>query len=1267
MEQDDLDFAQAPYGGGFLQLVSAAAKLESSQEDVDKKDPDYPDRFAVRHMASSIRHLPENRTYESPVASEDEEANYDQTMRASQISGRQDSTTALNYAEHLVQSELRQRSESNASTLDLAAKLQQIFKLVETEEIIGEYPCWLLNTVLVQGYMYVTRHRICFYAYLPQKDTIVKSGYLSKKSRATRRLLRFYAQIKNEVLTYYSHPNDLYFPSGQIDLRYADDAELSDVNEHGKSSHFKLYTQLKTYLFKADSEASASEWVKSIKKVIFCCKNDGDAVKIDIPIANIIDVEQCDALEFASTTRVRAIHDETFAVLDHYFSFFSDNLDAAEVIRKLVEQHVPVSTKAIALSDSPKPMIEQVRNTTFSLHPDQPSKVRKPCDSRRASLDLLRSSIDLSRSSMDSQRSQTVDSTDKGHTQKKHKKKASISSLSSPLRKLGFMGSKKSKLKKEDTGSFGLGALTLSLDEINKAGNDSSLFQDSPEQSTTDSDGSPPGVEKAVPAWNIAEWMRKRSVAIGNNFPGKAYVDRVSGMLTGDAPLREKGLSESPSMLIYSDEDDEDDDPEKEASEERFRAHFAAAPEEKLLQTWNGFVFRTFPLQGKLYLSDARFCFRSTLVGTRTKMIIPLKDIENVHKQKGYAPGFHGLVAVIKSREELFFEFTQSKDRDECASMLLEMIERCENNDLSEQITALKERVEKDRLDHLALERAHKKHHSDVDRPPPENVNQDHPPILFDSPQTSMVNFKPTASLRITCLTIGSRGDVQPFVALCKGLKKEGHQVKIATHEEFREWITDHGIDFAPVAGDPAELMRICVEHGLFTVSFIREATAKFRTWIDDLLTSAWSACQYTDVLIETPSAMAGLHIAEALGIPYFRAFTMPWTRTRTYPHAFAVPDSKKGGNYNAMTYTLFDSLFWRAISGQVNSWRKKTLNIHATNMTKMRTDKIPFIYNFSPSVVPPPIDWHEWVRISGYWFLDNPDSIAGRDWEPPDDLSQFIRKARADKKKLIYIGFGSIVVSDPKAVTKNVVESVMKANVRCILSKGWSDRLDKTAVTEPEVPLPPEILQIRSAPHDWLFQQIDAAVHHGGAGTTGASLRAGIPTIIKPFFGDQYFWGSRIEDLGVGVQVKKLNVNNLTKVLKAVDDPKIIAKAKVIGEKIRSENGIKTAIEMIYRDLEYARNLVRNPHVHSGHEPSDAEESFVYVGDDDGATVSSPRQGATSESEDFDDRDIMQVPSNLNTPEYTSIGQTARNILKTISFPTIPPSLPPFKGPSSH
>lgn len=293
---------------------------------------------------------------------------------------------------------------------------------------------------------------------------------------------------------------------------------------------------------------------------------------------------------------------------------------------------------------------------------------------------------------------------------------------------------------------------------------------------------------------------------------------------------------------------------------------------------------------------------------------------------------------------------------------------------------------------------------------------------------------------------------------------------------------------------------------------------------------------------------MAGIHIAEALEIPYFRAFTMPWTRTRAYPHAFAVPNHKMGGAYNYMTYVFFDNIFWQSTAGQVNRWRRKSLGLRPTTLDKLQPNKVPFLYNFSPSVVVPPLDFSDWIRVTGYWFLDE-----AKDFVPPRPLVDFIQKARDDNIPLVYIGFGSVVVPDSKAMTQNIIDAVLKADVRCILSKGWSDRLDKKDATIPEVPLPSCMFQISSAPHDWLFKQIDAAVHHGGAGTTGASLRAGVPTVIKPFFGDQFFFGNRVQDLGVGLHIKRVTENTLGKALWiASHDQRMKDRARRLGEQIR-------------------------------------------------------------------------------------------------------------------
>ena len=653
-------------------------------------------------------------------------------------------------------------------------------------------------------------------------------------------------------------------------------------------------------------------------------------------------------------------------------------------------------------------------------------------------------------------------------------------------------------------------------------------------------------------AAGLAGYLRSRSKKMSNLLATESmgYVEKVSGMWAGGR----KHYSDAEGVLSDDRLQDLDDENNSTKHGDRFREHFALPASEKLQATYFGFLQRVLPLYGKIYISNKNVCYRSLFKGTRTKMVLPLKDIETVDKEKGFRFGYSGLVLVIRGHEELFFEFSQPEARDDCAITILERLGPMQSFLDSGLLTQEdEEEAETARAENKMLQEARK---AGRNRYKPESLGrvdcvehaQEASPTFFDDPQASILNFKPTESLRITCLTIGSRGDVQPYIALCKRLLEEGHRPKIATHAEFKAWVTKHGIEFATVDGDPAELMRICVENGMFTYSFLREASVKFRGWIDELLTSAWKACQDTDILIESPSAMAGIHIAEALGIPYFRAFAMPWTRTRAYPHAFAVPEHKMGGAYNYITYVMFDNIFWKATAGQINRWRKKDLGLRSTSLDKLQLNKVPFLYNFSPFVVVPPLDFSDWIRVTGYWFLDE-----ASDWSPPNALIDFIARARADEKKVVYIGFGSIVVSDPAALTKTVVESVLRADVRCILSKGWSDRLGSRAATVAEVPLPAEIHQITSAPHDWLFKQIDAAVHHGGAGTTGASLRAGLPTIIKPFFGDQFFFGSRVEDLGVGICMKKVNVSLFSRALwEATHSQRMINKARILGEEIR-------------------------------------------------------------------------------------------------------------------
>ncbi|TGZ83089.1 UDP-Glycosyltransferase/glycogen phosphorylase [Ascodesmis nigricans] len=1162
----------------------------------------------------------------------------------------------------------------NVKPGDLAKKISEIFGLPDLELVETEYPCWLLQSVLLEGYMYITKGHICFYAYLPKKaDRNTKTGYLSKRGKSTLKFTRYWFVLKGDVLSYFSDPKDLYFPSGTIDLRYGISASLVETKPGIEPTAFTIQTDQKHYYFKADSATNASEWVKAVQKAIFRTHNDGDSVKIAIPKSTIIDVEDSPVLNMTDTLKINVLDPETHVIDEYFFSFFEDGAEALARIRNVVKAYqdekaskarsgssTPLASRSGELSIVPPPR-EFVRTTVVGRSP-----IGSLRPSPRHSLEFSRSSFDVCRRSSDYTREtlkelsepgrHSLDDRSRRRTQPKNSREvsrdSSISStsygessgmrISSSASPSGSQILSRSDVFRSPT----MKSFKRSFSRSRKHGKDSehSGYDEPPSPNATirlepptrrhTADSSHGGIESSHDSEGMldnhsdptlqeikkkgkfplqraslwAGWIGERSKkAVGSLIPTQPmeYLEKVSGMWHGG-----KKNYRHPSGIGPPEDLEHDSGDDLELAEERFRNYFSLPVTENLVAAYFGHLFRVLPVYGKFYLGTRHICFRSLLPGTKTKMILPLEVVENVAREKGFRLGYSGLVITIKGHEELFFEFAKQEARDDCVVRIFQSLDKA--SDVTEDdyrggsVNATAER------EHTYLKNVHKRlEHKDFTQHFPENsqITEDQD-SFFDDGTGSIICFKPEP-MNITCLTIGTRGDVQPFIALCLGLMKDGHKCKIATHPEFKEWVEGYGIEFAAVGGDPAELMRLCVEYGMFTVDFMRYTSAKMRGWLDNLLLSSWEACQGSDLLIEAPSAMAGIHIAEALQIPYFRAFTMPWTRTRSYPHAFAVPERKHGGNFNVFTYVVIDNVFWTATAGQINNWRKKCLRLPRTNLDKMQPQRVPFLYNFSRHVVHPPVDFSEHVQITGYWFLD-----TSHDWTPPQDLDNFIKQARKDGMKIVYVGFGSVTVNDPAAVTQAVVQAVQNANVRCVLSKGWSDRMASKDAHIPEVPLPDSIFQIKACPHDWLFKQVDAAVHHGGAGTTGASLRAGIPTVIKPFFGDQFFFANRVEDLRVGIALRKLNVASLTKALKmATTDARIVRKAQEIGKAIRKENGVDTAVQAIYRDLEYARTLIKKHHHHSYISAANAvdnnprndemEESWTVVSEDDSLTQS--------------------------------------------------------------
>jgi UDP:flavonoid glycosyltransferase YjiC (YdhE family) len=264
------------------------------------------------------------------------------------------------------------------------------------------------------------------------------------------------------------------------------------------------------------------------------------------------------------------------------------------------------------------------------------------------------------------------------------------------------------------------------------------------------------------------------------------------------------------------------------------------------------------------------------------------------------------------------------------------------------------------------------------------------------------------------------------------------------------------------------------------------------------------------------------------------------------------------GGPLNRLTHVVFDTVLWLPVRRVVNKWRKEQLRLPplGTNYPRQyRQQQAPILYGFSPHVVPKPADWGDHVQVTGYWFLG-----SATDWQPPPKLVDFLEAGRPP----IYVGFGSMNTRDPEETADVILQALTLTKQRGVLLTEW-DGLSTFDSSD-------NVFVIRSVPFDWLFPRMAAVVHHGGAGTTAAGLRAGVPSVVVPFFMDQPFWGQRVADLGVGprpIPIKRLSVERLAAgITTAITDQEVQKRAGVLGKRICAEDGVSRAVEVIDRYL---------------------------------------------------------------------------------------------------
>jgi len=428
--------------------------------------------------------------------------------------------------------------------------------------------------------------------------------------------------------------------------------------------------------------------------------------------------------------------------------------------------------------------------------------------------------------------------------------------------------------------------------------------------------------------------------------------------------------------------------------------------------------------------------------------------------------------------------------------------------------------------------------------------------------------------MSIVVMVVGSRGDIQPFIPIGRRLA-ERHRVRIATHREFRPMVERAGLEFYPLGGNPHEMMEYIVKTGgsiLPTrLDQLWEDVPKKRAMIAEIVASTWRACTEADLeqpgarpfradlIVANPPSYGHIHCAEALHIPLHMIFTMPWSATRSFPHPFAQIDpSVHRPVENFFSYGVIDLIVWAGISDLVATFRTETLKLSPLTLTDgaalLEDHEVPFTYLWPESLVAKPEDWGPHIDLANFIPYEQAQT-----YEPPPALLDFLAAGEAP----IYVGFGSVVAQDPVALTRTIFTALERAGARGIVAEGWA-HLGGGA-------LPPNVYLIGDCPHDWLFPRCRAVCHHGGAGTTSAGLRAGLPTIVVPFFGDQFFWGHIVAKAGAGpepIPIRRLDTESLTAAFDACRRPQIRERASELGARLRATDGVELAVQSIERHL---------------------------------------------------------------------------------------------------
>jgi UDP:flavonoid glycosyltransferase YjiC (YdhE family) len=387
--------------------------------------------------------------------------------------------------------------------------------------------------------------------------------------------------------------------------------------------------------------------------------------------------------------------------------------------------------------------------------------------------------------------------------------------------------------------------------------------------------------------------------------------------------------------------------------------------------------------------------------------------------------------------------------------------------------------------------------------------------------------------VRVTLLAAGSRGDVQPFVALGAELRRRGHTVRLATHRDFQSLAEDAGLEYWALPSGPSDIPSSANS----PLRLFRALVRHLDHMGPELAAQTLAASVGAEVVVE--NMLSHTEAVESLTMPWCMALYVPLMPTSVFP-APGLPTLPLGPRYNRLThaaaYRLQDQAVVRWL-GLASRW----VRFPWQQLTRNR----PALFAFSPSVIPRPADWPPTCHVTGYWFWE-------RTYEPSEMLAAFLEKGPPP----VALTFGSLWRFAPIGATQIAVEAASRAG-RPLIVMG-----------DPEAAAPDGTLQLSEVDHHWLFPRTAAVIHHGGAGTTAAALRAGVPQVAVPFFADQPFWAARLRALGVAppaVPMRRLSADRLgAAVAAALSDTGMRDRATRVGAVLRSEDGVGRACEVL-------------------------------------------------------------------------------------------------------